>query len=188
MMTLVSCSGDENVYLPKAKGYNYIPLPTAEYQKFQKEGTPYTFEYSKFATLKDDTSHIAEAHWKELFYPAHKAEISITYKPILKSKERLDSLVRTANKLTYEHTVKSDEIKKEFLTLENGNQANLYYVYGQVPTTFQFFTHDSTDHFFRACLYFPTALKNDSLRSVIDYCITDMKHLMNTLEFVNEKK
>ena len=54
---------------------------------------------------------------------------------------------------------------------------------GDVPSTFQFFTHDSTSHFFRGVLYFPTATKNDSLAPVSEYVIEDMKHLLNTLKW-----
>jgi gliding motility-associated lipoprotein GldD len=54
---------------------------------------------------------------------------------------------------------------------------------GEVPTQFQFFVTDSTDHFLRGALYFNTAMKNDSLAPVIEYIKVDMIHLINTLEF-----
>jgi len=56
---------------------------------------------------------------------------------------------------------------------------------GEVPTQFQFFVTDSTQHFLRGALYFQTAVKNDSLAPIIEYIKVDMMHLMNTLSFEN---
>ncbi|WP_332913198.1 hypothetical protein [Algoriphagus boritolerans] len=56
---------------------------------------------------------------------------------------------------------------------------------GEVPTQFQFFVTDSTDHFLRGALYFNTAMKNDSLAPVIEHIKIDMTHLMNSVKFVD---
>ena len=56
---------------------------------------------------------------------------------------------------------------------------------GEVPTQFQFFVTDSTDHFLRGALYFNTAMKNDSLAPVIEYIKVDMAHLMNSVKFLD---
>ena len=56
---------------------------------------------------------------------------------------------------------------------------------GEVPTQFQFFVTDSTQHFLRGALYFNTAMKNDSLAPVIEYIKADMAHLMNSVKFLD---
>ena len=50
--------------------------------------------------------------------------------------------------------------------MPNGQIASVAELEGEVPTQFQFYTSDSTHHFFRGALYFNTAMKNDSLAPV----------------------
>ncbi len=180
---LTSCGGSEEVYVPKPLARNHIELPEHTYTRVDDATLPYVFEYSKEAQLVDDTVGIQEKYWKKLYYPQFQSEVDITYKSINNSPERLDSLIRDAYKLVDHHDVKATGFNYKQITLANGNPATLFTISGEVPTTFQFFTHDSTTHFMRCSLYFPTALKNDSLQPVIDYCIHDMEHMMNSLEW-----
>lgn len=182
---MAGCSSEDDVYVPKPLARNHIELPEHTYTKTSDSNAPYSFEYSDQALLLDDTVGIHEAHWKKLIYKEFGSEVDITYKAINNSKERLDSLIRDSYKLVDEHNVKAQGIDYKNITLSNGYPATLFTIRGEVPTTFQFFTHDSTNHFLRCSLYFRTALRNDSLKPVIDYCIDDMYHLMNTLKWQN---
>jgi gliding motility-associated lipoprotein GldD len=53
---------------------------------------------------------------------------------------------------------------------------------GEVPSHFQFFVTDSTQHFLRGALYFPS-VQEDSLSPVIEYVKKDIIHMLNTLEW-----
>ena len=55
-----------------------------------------------------------------------------------------------------------------------------------MPSQFQFYATDSTNHFFRGALYFRTSLKNDSLKPVIEYISYDIVHILNTLDWNKE--
>lgn len=183
-IVLSSCGGgEEESYVPKPMALNHIELPKHEYILVDEQDLPYIFEYSKEATLSDDTVGITEAFWKKLYYPKFGAEVDITYKAINNSPERLDSLIRDSYKLVDEHSIKAQSIDFDNIVLANGNAATLFNITGEVPTTFQFYTHDSTTHFMRCSLYFRTALKNDSLQPVIDFCIQDMQHMMHSLKW-----
>lgn len=183
VLFISSCGSDDEVFVPKPIARNHIELPQHEYRKIQNDHTPYSFEYSAEADLLDDTIGIHEEHWKKLIYKNFGSEVDITYKSINGSRERLDSLIRDSYKLVDEHNVKAQGIDYKTITLTNGYPATIFTIKGEVPTTFQFYTHDSTNHFLRCSLYFKTALRNDSLKPVIDFCISDMYHMMNTLEW-----
>jgi gliding motility-associated lipoprotein GldD len=58
---------------------------------------------------------------------------------------------------------------------------------GEVPSQFQFYITDSTRHFLRGALYFPTATKNDSLAPIINYIKQDMIHLLNTTRWKEQQ-
>ena len=169
-------------YLPKPLGYNRIPLPEHEYVQLP-DTFPYSFEYSRHALLLKDSSFIAEPFWIHLFYPGLVADIQITYKPIERDTSLLREYLEDAYKLTSKHQIKAYSIEENLMKTPSGKTVVLAELEGEVPSQFQFFTTDSTDHFLRGALYFRTATRNDSLAPVIEYVKVDIIHMMNTIEW-----
>ena len=93
-----------------------------------------------------------------------------------------------AYKLTAKHQVKAYSIEETVLQTPNNHTAVVAELAGEVPTPFQFFSTDSTDHFIRGALYFRTASQNDSLAPIIDYIKMDIVHMLNTLSWQDEGK
>lgn len=182
---LASCS--ESDYTPKPKGYNRIDLPPAKYQPLT-ELHPYTFEYSAYAKVLKDSSRIAEPHWIDLYYPQFNANIQLTYKNIHQDAKQFNQMVEDARKLTSRHQIKAYAIEESQIKTPTGLTASVFELEGEVPSQFQFYLTDSTEHFFRGALYFRTATANDSLAPVINYIKKDVIHLLNTLHWTDEKK
>ena len=172
-------SGD---FVPKPKGYNRIELPAVKYQHMA-ENHPFSFDYSTQAILKPDTVRWAEPHWMYVYYPAYKAMIQLTYKPLNGDKNKLAKLIDDAHKLAAKHGQKAYSIQDLILKTPSGKSAMLMELEGEVPTYLQFYTTDSTKHYLRGALYFNTAMKSDSLAPVIDYLKKDVIKLLNTLEW-----
>lgn len=184
LTTLVSsCTED---YLPKPKGYNRIDLPEHRYQPLL-EKHPYWFEYSAYAKILPDSSLLAEPHWMDLYYPAFKANVQITYKDLSKNPEAFERLNNDARKLTSKHQIKAYSIEEAQVRTPNGLTASVFELEGEVPSQFQFFVTDTTNHFFRGALYFRTATANDSLAPVIEFIKVDIMHLLNSLKFEGKK-
>lgn len=183
---LFSCN-NESEYTPKPKGYNRIDLPKAKYQSLT-ELHPYTFEYSTYAKVLKDSSRIAEPHWIDLYYPQFNANIQLTYKNIHQDSKQFNQLVEDARKLTSRHQIKAYAIEESQIKTPTGLTASVFELEGEVPSQFQFYLTDSTEHFFRGALYFRTATANDSLAPVIDYIKKDVIHLLNTLQWTDQKK
>jgi len=181
---LTSC---EKTYLPKPEGYNRIDLPTHSYQSL-KEDHPYWFEYSEHAKIRKDSSWIAEPHWIDIYYPEFQANVQLTYKPIKGSQQVFKELTEDAYRLTSKHQIKAYSIDDQILKTPSGKTAIVSELSGEVPSQFQFYVSDSVKHFFRGALYFRTATKNDSLAPVIEYLKEDIVHLLNTLEWKEEKR
>ncbi len=176
---VAGCSSD---YLPKPKGYNRIVLPATEYLTLP-DTFPYSFEYSKHASILKDSSWIAEKSWITLYYPSMGASLQITYKPVTDS--IIHEFLSDSYRLTSQHNVKAYAIEESILELPNGLYASYTELEGQVPTQVQFHItdRDSSKHFLRGALYFKTATKNDSLAPVIDYLKKDVIHLLTSLEW-----
>lgn len=176
---LLSC---EEVYLPKPKGYNRIDLPVPKYQ-ILPDTFPYKFQYSAYSELSRDDSKIADRYWINLTYPDFDAIVQITYKSLIDPNNKPEVLLNEAFELAMKHNVKAYGIEESLIQIPNGQVASVTELEGEVPTQFQFFTSDSTRHFFRGALYFNTATKNDSLAPVIEFIKKDMIHLLNSFEW-----
>ena len=179
LISLFSCSGD---YVPKPLGYNRILLPEHAYQNLP-DTFPYSFEYSSHAKLLRDSSWLSEKFWIDLYYPDIGANISISYKPVYESIDTLNGLLTDAYRLTSKHQIKAYAIDESILKTPKGYTVVVAELQGQVPSQFQFYVTDSSNHFLRGALYFNTAVKNDSLAPSIEYVKVDIVHMLNSLSW-----
>lgn len=177
-----ACSKKEASYVPKPKGFNRVDLPPHTYQKLTQEH-PYTFEFSKYAEAVPDTFATAGKHWIFINYPQFKANIQITYKDVANNPALLKAYIDDSYKLASKHQIRASAIQEQRVLSKTGKTAILFKIEGDVPSPYQFYTTDSTKHFMRGAIYFPTATKNDSLAPVIDYLQKDMIQLLNTLNW-----
>jgi len=183
VISLQSCGGGEQDYVPKPNGYNRIDLPETEYQNLEEEDFPYTFQYSKSAYIRPDSSHLAEPYWIHVIYPDFKADIQITYKGVENNPKHFQEFINDAHKLTSKHQIKAYAIEEQILKTPSGKTAAVYELEGEVPSQFQFYITDSTKHFLRGAIYFRTATKNDSLAPIIEFMKVDVIQMLNTLEW-----
>ncbi|MBX0292823.1 gliding motility lipoprotein GldD [Hymenobacter sp. HSC-4F20] len=169
-------------FTPKPKGYNRIDLPAHAYQPLGP-GHPYQFEYSRYAKVLRDSSYLARPHWINVYYPALQANIQITYSNIAGKPQLYHKMLEDARKLTSKHEIKATAIDENVLKTPGGLRVSVFELQGEVPSQFQFYTTDSTTHFFRGALYFRTATANDSLAPVIEYVKQDIVRMLNTLKY-----
>lgn len=168
--------------MPKPKGFNRIDLPVHRYQDLT-ERHPYTFEYSKYSKVLPDTFSTAGKDWLFIHYPQYKANIQLTYKPLAHSSKLLQEYITDSYKLAGKHQVRASSIQEQLLLTKTGRTAVIFKIEGDVPSPYQFYTTDSTNHFLRGAIYLSTASKNDSLAPVIDFIQKDMIQLLNTLQW-----
>lgn len=182
MLVLGTSACQETAYVPKPKGYNRIELPDHHYQVID-DSYPYQFEYSRYAQIKPDTSWMSEPYWIHLVYQDLGADVQLTYKDLDQDDQKLRELLEDSYKLTSKHQIKAYAIDESILRTPNGHTAVVTELSGEVPSQFQFFSTDSSRHFLRGALYFPTATKNDSLQPIIDFIKVDIIHMLNTLKW-----
>ncbi len=178
---LTNCQNEDEGFTPKPRGYHRLSLPKAEYVSLP-DTFPYTFRYSAHAKLLNDTSNLAERYWAEVYYPQFTANLDISYKRI-GNKQQFMELVNDSHNLAGRHTIKAYSIQETILKTEKGLNAAIFELEGEIPTQLQFYVTDSTDHFLRIDLYFPTSLQNDSLAPVIDFVKKDMMVMLHSIEW-----
>ncbi|MFT4856097.1 MAG: gliding motility-associated lipoprotein GldD [Algoriphagus sp.] len=181
LLLFASC---EQNFLPKPQGYNRIDLPAHTFLKLT-DGYPYTLDYSESSQVEKDSFNLKEDTWINLNYADFGAKVHLTYKKIDGKNIDFKSLSEDAFRLTAKHQKMAYGIEEGILVTPEGYVAVVAELEGEVPTQFQFFVTDSTQHFLRGALYFNTAMKNDSLAPVIEYIKVDMAHLMNSVKFLD---
>lgn len=182
IVTFYSCKKEEQNYVPKPKGYNRIELPEHVYQKLT-ENHPYTFEFSKSARVLPDTFSTAQKDWLFIQYPQFDANIQLTYKPLNNDQNKLKNYIDDSFKLAGKHQIRASSIQEQRVLTKTGRTVTIFKIEGDVPSPYQFYTTDSTNHFLRGAIYFPIATKNDSLAPVINFIKADMLQLLNTLQW-----
>lgn len=168
----ISCK--DNV-LPKPSSYLRLDYPEAVYANFESN-CPFKFEMNEAAIIKADKSC-----GFSITYPKMKATIYLTYKPVAGN---INNLLRDAQKLTYEHVIKADDILEQPYLNPNKKVYGMFYqVNGNAATNSQFYVTDSTKHFVTGSVYFYTKPNFDSIMPAASYIENDMRRLMETLKW-----
>jgi gliding motility-associated lipoprotein GldD len=182
LVLTMGCGNKSTVYYPKPKGFERIVLPMQEYQALQGN-YPYSFEYSKSAVITPDKTKDAEPYWILVEYPTLNAKIQFTYKPLGGDLNRLDKHVADAYKLASKHQVRATAQREQVIQLKNGKKAVIIEIDGEVPSHYQFYATDTSNHFLRGAVYLNAATLNDSLRPIVDYLKADTKRILETLKW-----
>ncbi|MFN2457047.1 MAG: hypothetical protein ABR502_02490 [Chitinophagaceae bacterium] len=187
IVLILMAQGCNSDYTIKPRGYFKIELPEKGYQKFNRPGYPFTFEYPVYSDVVKDTLFFDEPmenhpYWININFPQFNSKIHISYKDIRKN--NFDSLVNDAFTMSYkQHTYKASAIEPMPFTTPNSIDGVYFTLTGNTATANQFFLTDSVKHFLRGALYFDATPNEDSLRPVNDFLKQDLRHLINTLQW-----
>ncbi|MBE8725405.1 gliding motility lipoprotein GldD [Flavobacterium hungaricum] len=169
---MVSCKND---VVPKPVSFLRLDYPEAAYMNFENS-CPFAFEMNEDAIIKGEK----ECGFT-ITYPKMKATIYLTYKPV---NGNIDKLLRDAQKLTYEHVIKADDILEQpYINPSKKVYGMFYQVDGNAATNSQFYVTDSTRHFLTGSVYFYAKPNFDSIMPAASYIKNDMQRLMETLKW-----
>ncbi len=169
----VSCEDEVTV---KPKAMLRLEYPQGKYQRIQTD-CPYSF-------LKNDAA-ILESKQRcalNINYPKMRATIYLTYQNVRNN--NLDSLLRDAQKLAYDHTIKANSIPEQpFMNPDKRVYGMFYMINGNAATQAEFYVTDSINHFLIGALYFEAKPNFDSLYPAAVYLREDIRKLMETIEW-----
>jgi gliding motility-associated lipoprotein GldD len=171
-LTVFSCKDD---VVPKPASYLRLDYAEAKYVNFENQ-CPFAFEMNADAVIKGE-----ENCGFTILYPRMKATIYLTYKPV---NGDINKLLRDAQKLTYEHVIKADDILEQpYLNPDKKLYGMFYQVDGNAATNSQFYITDSIRHFVTGSVYFYAKPNFDSIMPAASYIKNDMQHLMETIKW-----
>lgn len=175
VILLLGFTGCKHDVLPKPASQLRLDYPVAQYAAFSNH-CPFTFEINEDAIIKEDKNCGFSIH-----YPKMKATVYLTYKNV---NGDIDKLLRDAQKLTYEHVIKADDILEQpYLNPQKKVYGMFYQVSGNAATNAQFYATDSIRHFVTGSVYFYAKPNFDSIMPAADYIKNDMQQLLETIQW-----
>lgn len=171
-LVVIGCKDDVQ---PRPKAMLRLDYPMADYTRSNMD-CPYTFDQNILSNVKEnkDCSLVLD-------YPMMKGSIYLTYKPV---NGNLDTLLVDAQKLSYEHVRKADNIIDQPFVNPNDQVYGMFYeVSGNAASQSQFYVTDSTEHFVTGSLYFYAKPNYDSILPAAMYLQNDIRRIMETLRW-----
>ncbi|TNF70140.1 MAG: gliding motility lipoprotein GldD [Bacteroidetes bacterium] len=168
----MSCGGDP---VPKPKAMLRLDYPVQAYRSMQS-GCPFTFDFNRMAD-----SDLQGGCNMVLDYKPMKGSIYLTYKPV---EGNLRELLTDAQKLSYEHAVKADNILEQPYVNQQDRVFGMFYeVKGDAASQSQFYVTDSLNHFVTGSLYFYAKPNYDSIFPAAIYLQKDIRRIMESLRW-----
>ena len=173
---------DDEIYIPKPKGYFRIDFPKKEYRVYDSI-CPYSFEIPTYAFIDNDKHLKADPCWLNINFPKYNAKIHLSYKVI---SNNLDTILNQSRDFVVKHQIKSTGIDEVVIIRDSAKVYGLVYdISGNSASNIQFYVTDSTHHIMRGALYFNSVPNIDSLKIVVDYLRTDILQMIKTFKWRN---
>ncbi len=166
--------GCQDNVLPKPNAMLRLEYPEVSSKELSTED--FLFEYNEMAQVQSKGNSSLT-----LDYPTLKGSIYITHKSI---DGDLNKLLSDAQKFSYEHVVKADNIiEQPFINEDHKVYGMFYEVKGDAASQSQFYVTDSTKHFVTGSLYFYAKPNYDSILPAAVYLQKDIRRIMETLRW-----
>lgn len=173
LATLTTSCEEEPV--PKPKAQLRLEYPGTDYALIRSD-CPFQFEKSDACEAVFN-----EKCWLNLEYHELKASVNMTYRPV---ENNLQELLREAEKLTFNHTIKADGISsRPFVDDKKRVYGSVYEVTGNAASPLQFHLTDSLNHFITGAVYFDVQPNYDSIRPAVRHIEKDIIRLIETMEW-----
>ncbi len=177
-----SCDDNDNIGIPKPRGYFRINLPEKKYVQYEAE-CPFSFEIPDYAKMYHSAAPNAEPCWRDLYFGQFHATLYISYKEF-NNDSILGKLINESWQLTEAHSQVAGGMRdSSILRPKDHVFGSVQSLSGNAATQVQFYLTDSIKHFIRASLYFYSPPNKDSIEPVLQYIKKDIYHIVETLKW-----
>lgn len=174
-LSLTCCQSE---VFPKPKGMLRLEYPQATYKEiFNDFWCPFSFEVNSISKIERKKNGCDI----NIHYPKMKATIYLTYNKV---QGNIKQLLRDAQKFTFDHTIKADNIiSTQFVNDSTGVYGMFYQVLGNAASQAQFYATDSVSHFISGSVYFKVIPNYDSIQPASHYLENDVRQILETLKW-----
>ena len=171
------CSDDHST--PRPRAYPRVEYPQHELQPFAQADCPFTFQFPKYAEVQKKEDHPC---WFDLSMPVFKARLHCSYLPV-KDRASFDDMVNDTYTIAGKINERSNYMEESRIKNANGVGGLQLKFTGPAASPLHFFLTDTTQHFFKASLYFEAKVKPDSLAPIIEFVEKDMNKLVESFSW-----
>jgi len=175
---LSGCAPDP---IPKPHGYFRIDLPERTFRPWQ-EPEVMSAEVPEYSTMRE-TRRSEGSRWYDLSFPAQRATVHLTWSPV---SDQLDQMIEDAHTFKDKHGAVAARIRSSRVLRDSSRVfGTLFEVDGDAASPMVFYLTDSTANFLYGALYFNSRPNADSLAPVTERIRADIRHLAETLEWMD---
>lgn len=186
MAVLLASCKEETIFVPKPRMYPKVELPSKSYRSFDTSFCQMTFDIPTYTRFEQDKYYFDEKPvdpcWFNLHFDQLNGTLYCSYIPI-GSRKHFDNLIDESFRMVEEHNSKANFRKEESILNRYGVGGLYFSLGGEVATNMQFVLTDTTDHFFRASLYFNTEVAPDSIRPIYQFVKDDVDRMIESFQW-----
>ncbi len=184
IILFVACK-DQEVLVPKPRAYPKIEYPEKKYEQFSWLDCELTFQKPVYAKIvKDSSNQLKEdIHpcWFDIYFDKFNGSIHCSYIPITED-NNFEKLVKESFRVVDQVNKRSNYVEETVISKEN--MGGIYFTFeGPAASQAQFFLTDSTDHFFKASLYFYSKVRPDSIAPIAAFIKKDIEKMIETFNW-----
>ncbi len=168
---------------PKPRAYPRVEYPNRKYIEYTLDECLFRFEYPDYAEINQKE----EKCWFDLFMPAFGARLHCSYVPV-ESRVKFDDLVSDAYVIASRINERANYMEEARIINPQGVSGLSLQWSGPAASPVHFFLTDSTQHFFKAALYFDSKVKPDSLEPIVKFIREDIDHMISTFDWKEKKQ
>lgn len=176
IVVMIACQ--DRMPTPKPRAYPRVEFPERVYVQYDTTGCPFAFRYPDYGEIR----YKEEDCWFDLYMPVFNARLHCSYLP-LKNKEEHADLVRDAFVIATKINEKANYMEESRIRNPQGVRGLLLNWSGPAASPVHFFMSDTTQHFFKAALYFDSRVQPDSLAPMVSFIKQDLDTLMRSFEW-----
>jgi len=163
---------------PKPRAYPRVEYPARKYIEYTEEECPFRFEYPDYVEINKRD----EKCWFDLFMPAFDARIHCSYFPV-ESRAKFDDLVSDAFLIAERINERANYMEESRIMNPQGVSGLTLQWTGTAASPVHFFLIDTTQHFFKAALYFDSKVQPDSLEPIVKFIREDINYMISTFDW-----
>lgn len=174
-----ACKNEEGT--PRPRAFPRIEYPERSYNEYDQSGCPFTFEYPAYGQIEARE----DSCWFDIYMKTFEARLHCSYFTI-EDRAHFDDLVRDAFRIATKINERANFMQEMQVGNNHGVRGLSLSWTGPAASPIHFFLSDTTDHFFRASLYFDSKVKPDSLAPVVDFIKTDINRMISSFQWKDE--
>lgn len=180
ILTAFSSCGDNEIAVPKPRGFMRTDFPEKSYINFTSD-CPYSFDIPTYAQVEDIPADSFNHCYKNVRFTPFKGTLHLTYKDL---KNDVGNYIDECHQLAYDHAIKATAInRKQFINDTTKVYGLIYDIQGNAASPLQFYVTDSVKHFIRGALYFEAKPNYDSIRPVLEYVREDVIRFIESTQW-----